>query len=73
MKRLCCSAGPWSSHHVLTEAETDAVTRGTEMRNKQEIVNPNGKVSWACTSHALNGESRSTRETNGLSFLSAFY
>lgn len=37
MKRLCCSTGPCSSRHVLTEEETDAITRRVEISRKFEI------------------------------------
>lgn len=73
IKRLCCSTGPCSSHHVLTEGEIDAVTRRVEMRDEQKILNPNDKVSSGETFHSLNGENKSTRAKNGLSFVSAFY
>lgn len=42
------------------------------MRNEQKILNPNDEVSIGETFHSLNGENKSPRTTNGLSFLSAF-
>lgn len=72
MKRPCCSTGPCSSHHVLMEGEIDAITRRVEMRNDQKILNPKDKISSRETFHSLNGENKSTRTINELSFLNAF-
>lgn len=71
MKRLCCSGGPGSSRHVLTEEETDAVTRRAEMGNKLAICNPSGFVNmhFSCPEWRK-PENKKNKRTF---FLSAFY